>query len=410
MAPDPSTPVSSDPGAARDRDASTGDENARDESARQELERARQALERGDYGRTLALLKPLTAVLPPATRAGAQLQLLMATAWMGQGNSGRAMACCRQVKRCADPSLRSQARDLLEVLEAPALERPRAWSLTLPDLGEAEPLAGRLRQLASRRRRHAPPPPPAPPVGPTRAPVGFAVLVLSLLLLGLLLGGCVQIRAELAFGAPGRLQLVETLQPAPGQPAQPWQRRFAAALRDLGLRPAAPSGQEGGVGIAVGTAVDRLQGPMQPAGASLALLESSLAEAGRLAGLALPPPLVAWHERNWLLGVRQQLVLELDLRGADPVPGLEASLDLHPLALRAVHEARPLAAAAVEARGEQRLRWPLQLGALNRLDVRCWRWSRLGLGALAIATLLGLVLVLAGLRQRLGFGWPQLPA
>ena len=86
---------------------------------------ARQALEWGDYGRVLTLLEPLQTSFPPSTEQGAQLQLLLATACMGRGENSRAIACCRQVKRCSDPTLRSQARDILEVLEAPALQRQR---------------------------------------------------------------------------------------------------------------------------------------------------------------------------------------------------------------------------------------------------------------------------------------------
>ena len=366
---------------------------------------ARLALEQGDYGLVLAQLEPLSAAYPPATSIGAQLQLLMATALMGQGNSVRAMACCRQAKRCADPTLRAQARDLLTVLEAPALERPRHWSLTLPDLGETEPLAGRLQQIARRRRaRQTPAPPPAPPVGPTRAPVGFAVLVLSLLLLGLLLGGCVQIHAELQFGAPGRLQLVEELSPPPGHPASGWQRQFAASLRQMGLRSEGP----GPTGGAANWAQERLAGPMQPAAATLELLEESLVEAGRLAGATIPPPTLRWRERNWLVGVRQELGVQLDLRSVEPVPGLAASMDLRPLRQRAVRLATP---EPVHPLGDgSGLRWPLRLGSLNQLQLRCWRWSPLGLGAVAVGLLLALALTLASLRQRLGFGWPQLPA
>jgi hypothetical protein len=369
------------------------------------LASARFALERGDYGQVLAQLKPLASTYPPATATGAQLQLLMATALMGQGNSVAALACCRQARRCSDPTLRAQASDLLTVLEAQALERPRRWSLTLPELGEAEPLAGRLQQIARSRRTRQTPPPPAPPVGPTRAPVGFAALVLTLLLLGLLLGGCVQIRAELQFGGPGRLQLVEEISPPAGQPPLGWQRQFSAALQQLGMRPQALAG----VG-AVGGSAARLAGPMQPASATLALLETSVLEAGRLAGLALPPPSLHWRERNWLIGVRQELAIELDLRGSDGVPGVVASLDLQPLRLRAIRQATPQPVQLQSPGDSGRLRWPLQLGALNQLQLRCWRWSPLGLGAVAVGLLLGLVLGLAALRQRLGFGWPQLPA
>jgi len=367
---------------------------------------ARRALDRGDYGQVLRLLEPLENRYPPTTPEGARLQLLRATACMGQGDTAAALVCCRQARRCADATLRQQAGELVEVLEAPALSRPREWSLTLPELGGVEPLSGSLRRRAGGAGRAATPPgPPPPPVGPTRAPLGLAVLVTILLLLTLLLGGCVQVRSELHFGAPGRLQLVQQLSPSQGQPPGPWQRQFAAALQDLGLRPRPGPGLASGAG--------RLEGPMQPAASTLNTLAASARQAARLAGVSLPPVQLHWQERNWLVGVRQELALEFDLRAAGGVPGVEVSLDLQPLRPRAVRRSLPEPVQVRASRrgdGGPRLRWPLRLGERNRLELRCWRWSPLGLGAVAIGAALVLVLVLAGLRQRLGFGWPQLPA
>jgi hypothetical protein len=47
---------------------------------------------------------------------------------------------------------------------------------------------------------------------------------------------------------------------------------------------------------------------------------------------------------------------------------------------------------------------------VNRLELVCWRGSRLGLGALGVALLLALVSLLQRLRLAAGFGLPQLPA
>jgi hypothetical protein len=52
----------------------------------------------------------------------------------------------------------------------------------------------------------------------------------------------------------------------------------------------------------------------------------------------------------------------------------------------------------------------LQPGAINQLQFSCWRWSRLGLGALVIGVLLVVVAVLQRLKLAAGFGPPQLPA
>jgi hypothetical protein len=79
---------------------------------------------------------------------------------------------------------------------------------------------------------------------------------------------------------------------------------------------------------------------------------------------------------------------------------------------QALRRAEPLAALPLQrpADGEAALRWPLQPSALNRLELSCWRWSRLGLGAVGVALLLGLVSLLERLRLAAGFGLPQLRA
>jgi len=342
-------------------------------------EPARLALERGDYGRCQQLLAPLLEQHPASSPFGGQLRLLLATAQMGQGNSAAAAATCRSLRACRDANLRSQAKDLQEVLEAPALERPREWSMTLPSLGEVQPLEGQVQALA-RRRRRLPPPPPAPPTGPTSAPLGFALVAVVLLLLTALLGGCVDVDTSLRFTAPGRLQISQTSQSSTGHPL-PWQQQLASAVQSTPWKPRQDHGQLS------------LKAPALPAQQALDLLAATFAQGAALAAVDLPPPQFSLQERNWLLGVRQEFRCSLDPQ-------------------RAIRKAEPLAVQALPARQGRppTLVWQLQPGALNQLELSCWRWSRLGVGALVIALLLGLVALLQRLKLAAGFGLPQLPA
>ena len=359
---------------------------------------ARQALERGDYGRCCQLLEPLLAQHAASTRFGGELRLLLATAQMGQGNTVAAAATCRSLRACRDAALRAQAKDLQEVLEAPALERPREWSMTLPSLGEMQPLEGRVTAMA-RRRRRLPPPPPAPPTGPTTAPWGFALVAVVLLLITALLGGCVDLETSLNFTAPGRLQLSQTSQSSTGNPL-PWQRQLAAELGD------SPWTRRQDHGLL------RLRTATLPASQALELLSTTLEQGAALAAADLSAPAFSLQERNWLLGVRQDFRCSIDLRGLQQLPGLQLNVVLEPLPLRAVRKAEPLAAQAmhVQKNRSSQLIWRLQPGAINQFEFRCWRWSRLGLGALAIALLLALVALLQRLKLAAGFGLPQLPA
>ena len=372
------------------------------------LAEARWALDRGEYGQVLRLLEPLQQERSPLTAAGAELRLLMATALMGQGRTDQAAACCRSLVRCQDPTLRAQAKALLMVLEAPELRRPSNWSLTLPDLTGTTPLEG-VGAAVSRRSRRRPEPPPPPPVGPTRAPVGFAVVVaVVLLLLTSLLGGCMEVRTELRFEGPGRLQVSHQLR-SNGGPESPWQRRFVAALG--GHEPQIPS--PGPFRLTGGTGGPILSTPVLPARQALGALTGSLEVAGQLSGVALAAPVVRWEERNWLVGVRQHLLLELDLQPLEAMPGLDLTLVLAPVRPAAVLQAAPTAVVPAppgDRQGRRQLIWPLQPGQVNVLELRCWRWSGLGVGAVAVGLVLPLVLALQGIRRRLGFGLPELPA
>jgi len=367
------------------------------------LAEARTAIERGEYGHSLRLLEPLAERYPPAGPIGAGVRLLMTTALMGMGESERAVACCRSLQICVDPTLRAKARELQRVLEAPALRRPRQWSLTLPDLSGGASLES-TGSTPLRRRRQGPPPPPPPPVGETRSPLGFAALVLlllTLLLLASLLGGCLQVQSELVFEGPGRLQLSHELRSPSGR-STPWQERFQQALQQAGLPFRHEEDARG----------QRLSTPVLPAAEILEALSESLRRAAALADVELTPPDLSLRETNWLVGVRQQLRLDLDLEGLDPLPSLSLELRLSPVHARAVRLASPLPARTVPAgRGEPAtLSWPLQPGARNQLRLSCWRWSPLGMGGMLIGFGLALVLLLQRIRLRLGFGLPQLPA
>jgi len=234
-------------------------------------------------------------------------------------------------------------------------------------------------------------------VGPTQAPLGFAAVVavvLLLLLLASLLGGCVEMRTDLRFAGPGRLQITHQLRSSTGPPT-PWQRRLGANLEREGFR----SREAGGTTI--------LQTRVLPLEQARVALLASVRAAGEAAGESVAEPGLKVRERNWLVGVRQRVWLDLDLSALPALPGVDLSIGLESVRASSVRRAEP---EPVQTGLGDRLIWPLRVGSLNRLELRCWRWSPLGLGGCAIALILPLVLGLQRLRRQLGFGLPELPA
>ncbi|WP_028951448.1 DUF3153 domain-containing protein [Synechococcus sp. CC9616] len=350
-----------------------------EQAAPLDLRTAEAALERGDYGQCLAFLTPLAESRPLPDPEGARVRFLMITAWMGRGDDEKAINTCRVLSRSQDPDLRQQAKQLLTILESPSLARPERWSMRLPDLemsatGSASPV------VASRRRSRRPKPPPPPPTGPTKSPtIGFAALVAAVLLgLTLLLSGCMRVEADLSTHGADRLQLTWQIQNDSGQ-LLPWQQRFESRLkRDLpawSIRHPRPGSELISSEI---LSAEELQHAM----------DDLVRIVSETTGLPLPVPGIDLKEQNFLIGIRQNLSVSLEPDSALKIPGLSLSLSLDHGESRALNE------------GSEG----------TRLELRHWRWSRLGLGSLAVLALLLLSAALQIKRRQLGFGFPELPS
>ena len=340
---------------------------------------AETALERGDYGQCLEQLTPLAEARPLPNPEGARVRLLMVTALMGQGRDQEALTICQLLSRSGEPQLRQQARQLLTILEAPALDRPERWSMRLPPLsiqasGDAAPVSSR------RRRSRKPPPPPPPPTGPTRPPaLGFAVLVAAVLLaLTVALSGCVRMQADLSSPAPDRLQLAWEIQSSTDQ-LLPWQQRFDRKLQPLRPDVTVEHPRPG---------TQRITTAAMPSAAFRSTLTQVFELLSASAGIDLPEPRIRLVERNWLVGVQQRLILQLDLDRLPELPGVDLTLGLN------------------QGQVNQTLRPNEDID----LEASSWRWSPLGLGSLVVTVLLMLSLLLQGVRHRLGFGFPELPS
>ena len=357
---------------------------------------AEAALERGDYGQCIALLEPLAEATPISDNQGAEIRMLLVTAWMGKGDESKALSTCRLLTRCKDPELKTRARQLLDVLEAPSLARPASWSMQLPTL-EMDPRVGKRPKLFNRRKLR--PPPPSPPTGPTRAPAaGFAVLVITVLIgLTLLLSGCVRITGDLSIPGPDRVEMAWTIDSRSGLKL-PWQDAFSRELRALHLPWKIRNSGNGHLEV---------KAPPQNSEEAAALLSQTVEAAGRSAGLVLPAPSLRLEERNWLVGLEQELLLELDLSALENLNELQIAVRLGNQASMRRLESSP-SMANKNAKGE--LIWPLTIGRQNRLQWSQWRWSPLGLGSVVIVALLVLTASLQRLRLLMGFGYPELPS
>ena len=209
--------------------------------------------------------------------------------------------------------------------------------------------------------------------------LGFAFLVAAVLLaLTVALSGCVRMQADLSSPAPDRLQLAWEIQSSTDQ-LLPWQQRFDRKLQPLRPDVTVEHPRPG---------TQRITTAAMPSTAFRSTLTQVFELLSASAGIDLPEPRIRLVERNWLVGVQQRLILQLDLDRLPELPGVDLTLGLN------------------QGQVNQTLRPAENIN----LEASSWRWRPLGLGSLVVAVLLLLSLLLQGVRRRLGFGFPELPS
>jgi tetratricopeptide (TPR) repeat protein len=92
------------------------------------------AFERGQYRLSIEALEAARESLNLASRQGGDLQLWLVTAYQAGNRMTEAIALCRQLTQHPNPDIRKKSKDLLYILEAPRLQRPKEWMTEIPNL------------------------------------------------------------------------------------------------------------------------------------------------------------------------------------------------------------------------------------------------------------------------------------
>ncbi len=363
----------------------------------QGLAEAEAALARGDYGQCLAFLKPLLKSHPLPSEEGGKIGILMVTAYMGLGDEQTAVSTCRLITKCKNNELRQRAKQLLQVLEAPSLQRPKNWSVRLPNIEMTALTGKKSKQLGRQSIRSSSLTPPPPPTGPTQGlGIGFSSLVLIVLIgLTVLLSGCVQITTEINLTGPDQINLGWELE-STSQKLLPWQVQF----QDI-LKKSVPK-------VEVSTTPQGSQKIITPSLSSKEanlFLQNIYSKAANASGIKFTNPELTLSESNWLIGIKQDLSFVVDLTELPNIPGLN-------LAVRLSSTSNPqdfIPSTRLATKNRLEDPQPLILGELNKIEIHRWRWNVLGIGSILILFLLAITLTLQSIRLKLGFGFPELP-
>lgn len=125
----------------------------------QKFEEGKAAFDRGRYRQSIGLFEEAVKLSAGASRRGGEAQLWLAMAHQASGDVATAKQICRKLVRHPHPECRKQGQQVLEILQAPQLTRPKEWLTPIPDLTDQENTKPPTPRMARRRRR---PPEPTP--------------------------------------------------------------------------------------------------------------------------------------------------------------------------------------------------------------------------------------------------------
>ncbi len=355
---------------------------------------AEAAIEKGEYELCLKNLGNLIQSYSINTDEGAKIRMMMITAYMGKGEDDKAKSMCRKLTRCKNTEQRQIAKQLLSVLDSPKLERPENWSIKLPVIEfnstENSNFYSKGKKKMKKETIYI------PPTGPTKnLGIGFSILVfITLTFLTILLSGCVKIRTELNFPAQDRVQLNVTIKNS-SKKLLSWQTKFQNSLQSLYPKITHITSTNG---------KQIIRTRILKSSDANEMLQKISYMAAESAGIDLAAPQLSLKEKNWLIGVKQDIKLEIDLKDLPEIPGLKLELLFNSKNLRDV-KSSPL---QINQSKEHSL-WEIKEGKLNFIQFHQWKWSPLGVGILVIIIALGLTITLQKLRLDMGFGYPELP-
>ena len=355
------------------------------------IKAAEAALANGDYNICIKIIDPLLLSYPAATTIGAKIRLLVITAYMGKGDEQKAINICQTLIDNKEETVRQQAKQLLIILDAPCLPRPSNWSVEIPKI-EIEPsLKSSFRKTNKKKEKIN-----YPPTGPTKN-LGFGFSIITLLIVALLtflLTGCVDISTNLSITGSDRLKISLDIDSISGK-SIPWQIEFSENLAK----------EHSVLKIQAEEDKQHFESPTILFEEGNELLKQIASAASKTSGFNIDKPEIITKNRNWIIGTRQNLKINFDLRGLPEIPGLKLNLIMHELGNKNTFKTKPLEPTFKE----DLTLLPLKIGHLNQLEVTYWKWNKISAGIILIISLTSISLFLQTFRLKMGFGFPELP-
>ena len=95
------------------------------------------AFESGQYRLSITKFEQAIKLIGNYSQAGGEAKMWLVNAYLAGGESEEAIALCEELVTHPHHQIRQKSVDLLYILKAPQLKRPKEWMTEIPDLNSA---------------------------------------------------------------------------------------------------------------------------------------------------------------------------------------------------------------------------------------------------------------------------------
>ena len=93
----------------------------------------KKAMMSGKYRLSIESFQQATKLIPTYSRTGGEVQMWLVEAYQAAGQSQEAIALCEELTNHPHRQIREKSKNLLYILKAPRLQRPKEWMTEIPD-------------------------------------------------------------------------------------------------------------------------------------------------------------------------------------------------------------------------------------------------------------------------------------
>ena len=114
------------------------------------------AFERGRYRISIDNLQQAYELVSPYSRLGGEVKMWLVNAYQAIGEEQQSIALCQELISHPHGETKRQAQQLLYIIQAPKLKRPKEWMTEIPDLNSISDNTAKYRPVINNKQKLKP--------------------------------------------------------------------------------------------------------------------------------------------------------------------------------------------------------------------------------------------------------------